>query len=229
MRRASPSRSVIPGEPFRFVGGHVAADLVNTVNWEELGPDRDRLSDYGRVVAWAAEAGVIDGERGAALRAAAAARPVEADTAYEAVRWTRDVLRRVLWAVGHGTLRDREGERALADLNALLANVFRAQRLAPATGTEGEPGAALAWRWEGAASRLDALLWPVVWACAQLLAGPDAARVRVCGGAGCGWVYVDRSRNGLRRWCEMQTCGTLEKSRRRARRAAGSSVGSSID
>ena len=27
--------------------------------------------------------------------------------------------------------------------------------------------------------------------------------------------YVDRSRNGLRRWCQMRTCGTREKSRRR--------------
>ncbi|HEV2853834.1 MAG TPA: CGNR zinc finger domain-containing protein [Thermoanaerobaculia bacterium] len=34
----------------------------------------------------------------------------------------------------------------------------------------------------------------------------------------CGWMYVDCSRNGLRRWCEMETCGTLEKSRRRRER-----------
>jgi hypothetical protein len=32
------------------------------------------------------------------------------------------------------------------------------------------------------------------------------------------FVGGDRSRNGLRRWCEMQTCGTLAKSRRRAER-----------
>ncbi len=35
------------------------------------------------------------------------------------------------------------------------------------------------------------------------------------GGDDCGWMYVDRSRNGLRRWCQMRTCGTREKSRRR--------------
>jgi predicted RNA-binding Zn ribbon-like protein len=26
---------------------------------------------------------------------------------------------------------------------------------------------------------------------------------------------VDRSRNGFRRWCQMRTCGTREKTRRR--------------
>ncbi len=30
----------------------------------------------------------------------------------------------------------------------------------------------------------------------------------------------DRSRNGLRRWCEMATCGTAEKTRRRRDRSA---------
>ena len=34
-------------------------------------------------------------------------------------------------------------------------------------------------------------------------------------GADCGWMFVDRSRNRLRRWCQMETCGTMEKTRRR--------------
>jgi predicted RNA-binding Zn ribbon-like protein len=32
-------------------------------------------------------------------------------------------------------------------------------------------------------------------------------------------MFVDRSRNGFRRWCQMATCGTEEKTRRRAARA----------
>ena len=52
----------------------------------------------------------------------------------------------------------------------------------------------------------------------QLFLSPDSERLRVCGGEYCGWVYVDHSRNGLRRWCEMETCGTRAKNRRRGRR-----------
>ena len=44
--------------------------------------------------------------------------------------------------------------------------------------------------------------------------------MRVCAAQDCGWVYVDRSRNGLRRWCQMETCGTIMKTRRRAERNA---------
>jgi predicted RNA-binding Zn ribbon-like protein len=53
-------------------------------------------------------------------------------------------------------------------------------------------------------------------AAAALLSSDDTAKLRICGGPDCGWIYVDRSRNGLRRWCEMSVCGTREKSRRRS-------------
>jgi predicted RNA-binding Zn ribbon-like protein len=69
--------------------------------------------------------------------------------------------------------------------------------------------------------RLDSVLWPVLRSAAALLASDEADKVRTCAGPDCGWVYVDRSRNGFRRWCQMRTCGTREKSRRRRVGAAG--------
>jgi predicted RNA-binding Zn ribbon-like protein len=44
----------------------------------------------------------------------------------------------------------------------------------------------------------------------------DLAQLRVCPVAegGCGWLFLDRSRNGSRRWCAMEDCGTQAKSRR---------------
>jgi predicted RNA-binding Zn ribbon-like protein len=46
-------------------------------------------------------------------------------------------------------------------------------------------------------------------------------RLKVCPGPGCGWAFVDRSRNGSRRWCEMTSCGNQHKVRSyRARRRA---------
>ena len=46
-----------------------------------------------------------------------------------------------------------------------------------------------------------------------LLADPRRlARVRVCPGRDCGWLFLDAS--GRRRWCSMTTCGSREKMRR---------------
>ena len=39
-------------------------------------------------------------------------------------------------------------------------------------------------------------------------------RLRVCANPACRFVFVDRSRNAARRWCEMAVCGNRVKGRR---------------
>jgi len=108
--------------------------------------------------------------------------------------------------------------RALAASAGLPTHVSVAAFEAPPAPPGPRATASLKWRWRGIPGNLESILWPVVRAAANLLTSPDAGRLRMCAGPDCGWLYVDRSRNGLRRWCEMETCGTLEKSRRRAAR-----------
>ncbi len=52
-----------------------------------------------------------------------------------------------------------------------------------------------------------------------LVASPLARRVRVCASDTCGLIFVDASRPGRRRWCSMERCGTIAKTR--AHRARG--------
>jgi predicted RNA-binding Zn ribbon-like protein len=100
---------------------------------------------------------------------------------------------------------------ALNELNDLLADTLHRLRITPA----GRDGLALSW--DGMGEDLESLLWPVIWSAAQLLTSDEAARIHACAAPECGWMYVDRSRNGLRRWCQMETCGTRAKSQRRRR------------
>jgi predicted RNA-binding Zn ribbon-like protein len=54
---------------------------------------------------------------------------------------------------------------------------------------------------------------------AHYLAEHDLDRLGVCASETCGWVFVDRSPGGRRRWCDMGTCGNRDKvARHRARR-----------
>ena len=50
----------------------------------------------------------------------------------------------------------------------------------------------------------------------DVLRGADLARLRRCPleAGGCGWLFLDQSRNGSRRWCRMADCGSLVKARR---------------
>lgn len=48
-------------------------------------------------------------------------------------------------------------------------------------------------------------------------------RLKVCPSPGCGWAFIDSSRNSSRRWCEMSSCGNQHKVRAyRAKRRTAS-------
>jgi predicted RNA-binding Zn ribbon-like protein len=48
----------------------------------------------------------------------------------------------------------------------------------------------------------------------RLLCSNDATRIRICSAEGCGWAFLDQSKNSTRRWCSMQSCGNREKALR---------------
>jgi predicted RNA-binding Zn ribbon-like protein len=59
------------------------------------------------------------------------------------------------------------------------------------------------------------LLAPIAWSAADLMTGARAQRVRQCeDNKGCGWLFLDESRAGTRRWCSMGDCGNRAKARR---------------
>ena len=211
---ASPgSLSFDHERPFRYVGGDPSIDLVNTADWTDRGLENDRLTGYDRLTQWAEGAGVVTATDAKRLRALAAEHPRSSRAAYEAARRLRAVLQCVFSAVARGTPFGPE----LGELNAALADALGHAELAP--GPSGVGRGALVWTWRGWGERFESILWPVTWSAASLLQSAEAARLRMCGGPGCGWMYVDRSRNRLRRWCTMDVCGTNEKTRRRRERA----------
>jgi len=46
----------------------------------------------------------------------------------------------------------------------------------------------------------------------SLLAGETQERLRICGN--CGWLFIDRSKNKSRIWCDMAVCGNRQKANR---------------
>jgi predicted RNA-binding Zn ribbon-like protein len=91
----------------------------------------------------------------------------------------------------------------LAALNAALAN-------APPR-TQVRPGG-----WEVGAPEpsVSLLLAPVLWSAADLLVGRQLPRVRQCSNPACGWLFLDDSKSGNRRWCSMSACGNRAKAHR---------------
>ena len=70
------------------------------------------------------------------------------------------------------------------------------------------------WRFDDMGSALDAMLWPIARAAADLLASSDVALVRACSSPTCQWFFLDTSKNHHRRWCSMKQCGNRAKVRK---------------
>jgi predicted RNA-binding Zn ribbon-like protein len=203
----APQERFAPDAPFRYVGGDPSLDFVNTTDWTERGLERDRFTDFGRVLAWARGSGAVSAVEERRLRQIADLHPRRAQAAFDAALRTREVLRRVFVSIVAGKL-DTD---ALDSVNALLADVASRARLVRGAGGR------FSRRWDGSGATLESVLSPVVWSAGELMVSDDVEKLRRCAGDDCGWLFVDRSRNGLRRWCEMSVCGTTEKNRRRAR------------
>jgi predicted RNA-binding Zn ribbon-like protein len=51
-------------------------------------------------------------------------------------------------------------------------------------------------------------------AAAELLIGEDIGYVRQCASDDCSWLFLDKTKNHRRRWCDMKSCGNRDKARR---------------
>jgi predicted RNA-binding Zn ribbon-like protein len=54
----------------------------------------------------------------------------------------------------------------------------------------------------------------VLWSAGDLIVSPEGGRLRHCLNDQCGWLFMDDSKNGSRRWCSMRSCGNRAKAQR---------------
>jgi predicted RNA-binding Zn ribbon-like protein len=201
---------------FEISAGSLCLDLANTVDKRPTERPTERLERYADLVSWAEQAEVLTRRAGRQMLRAAAARPRRARAALSRARSLREALFGIFSAAANGRPAPDE---ALAMLNAALPDALAGLRVVPS-----ENG--FEWGWSVAERGLDRILPPVLDSAAELLTSPDLARVRECGADTCAWLFLDKSRNRSRRWCDMTVCGNRAKARRhyqREKRRSGKS------
>lgn len=192
----------------RIVGGHPALDLANTISSRRGGTGIDCLATYDDLLLWAARQGVMDEADADKLRTAAQLDPVAAAVTLQNAKQLRECIWRMWTAMQAGT------DPSAADLALLTCEVLAAQRARVLRWS----GARGWWQWTEAAG-LDAVTARVALAAAELFAGEHLHRIRECEGLQCGWLFLDATRNGTRRWCVAEQCGSLDRvTRFRAKR-----------
>ncbi len=195
---------------FSFRGGVPCLDFVNTLSWRLTDRPVEYLGSYEDLLAWGRQAGLLASEETEVLSGWAATHPEEARATLSRAVALREAVHRVLSAAIAGEPQD---EGALSTLNRELSVALSRLRVAPAASD------AYVWAWEwggedGGPPPLERPLWAVARSAAELLTSAKLGRVMVCGGEGCGWMFLDESRNACRKWCESRDGGNRERVRK---------------
>jgi predicted RNA-binding Zn ribbon-like protein len=182
---------------FQLVAGHLALDFANTLDYR-YDPDRliDLLPGYERFLAFCRQSGVITAAQMRKLLGGLS----EFDSQRvlkEAIEF-REALYFLILSAVHGR---RPDESHLRALNRIISDARAVDEVV--------------WHKRGfvrsfrdVTERPDGPLQQV------LITSSDIYSVRECSEKTCRWLFLDRSRNHSRRWCDMQLCGNRSKAKR---------------
>ena len=195
-----------------LLGGRLCLDFANTADWHASGHPLEFLNAYPDLVTWSRHVGILHEDEARELNRATARRSGEAAQVLARAVGLREAIYRIFSRAAAGR---RPESPDLAVLNGALAEAYARLRIVP-TKDRG-----YAWEWAGE-DALDRMLWPVVRDAGELLTADDLGRVRECASDdGCGWLFVDTSRNRRRKWCDMSSCGNRAKAKRHYEKKSG--------
>lgn len=194
----------VPDHEIELSGGALALDFANTVGGTHVRPTHDHLRDYGDIARFAVLAGSLPPGASRRLLGRAERDPKRAEAVYE----LGIALRESIWGV-FSALASGESPRD-ADLeligDAAAAGAARSRLVHDKNG--------VVWSLGSDSDELERPLWDIARSAADLLTSGDHDRIKECASATCEWVFLDRSRNRSRRWCDMSDCGNRAKARR---------------
>jgi predicted RNA-binding Zn ribbon-like protein len=177
---------------------------ANTLSWRGSEAPTEALKDLADLLGWLEKSAGV----GAAL-------------IHETKSWSRDhqkkaarlfadslALREAIFRIFSAfAVGQPAHDRDFAALKTALAEAPPRSELARSDGR-------YAWRIERPRPAASNLLVPVLWSAADLLLNAEHRRIRQCANEKCLWLFLDESKSGTRRWCEMASCGNRAKAQR---------------
>lgn len=182
-------------------GGWLCLDFINTVDNRKTETFTEYLSSYDDFLHWTEKVEMLTPDQIIALRSLASKDALKAGKSWIKVLEARDTLYNLILSL---VKQEFPSKITIAAYNRLLSHSLRKLQLNFAHPQKPE----MEWK---AKNDLELPLYPIIKSVYDLLTSNLIRRVKEC--SACGWLYFDRSKNNSRRWCNMQTCGNLVKSR----------------
>lgn len=192
-----------------FEAGRLCLNFANTTEWHASKQPVEYLNSYADLVRWAEQAKLLTGRRVEQLSQEELRRPEEASQVLEKAIELREAIYRIFSAVA--------AKQSMAPDDLDILNRALSESLVWLRVTQ--TGDRFTWAWSGNEAALDQMLWPIARSTAKLLTSEELDRVRECADdRGCGYLFMDMSRNRSRKWCDMRGCGNRAKVQRYRRR-----------
>ncbi len=194
----------------KLVAGELCLDFANTADWHASGSPVELLRTYRDLVTWSRQVGLLNAAAGGRLLHEAGRRPADAD----AVLKRAIAIREAIYGIVLALLEQRPPAASVLKIfNRELKTAFRHLQVVPRP-------QGLTWNWIAGSRNLEAMLWPILRSAAELLTSERRARIGQCADdRGCGWLFLDNTKNRSRRWCEMGDCGNRAKAHRHYQRS----------
>ncbi|MDY7565623.1 CGNR zinc finger domain-containing protein [Pseudomonas sp. RTC3] len=195
----------------RLVGGMAVLDFLNSCNGRRpgtsLGEVAESLLTLEDVIYWFQHANLISTAERDHLLALIPASSYQQNNAYQQMIAFREQLYGLFFPIAEG---HRITPAALDSLNKALVDAAPYRQLALVEG-------ATTWVWcrsHTLEEVIASLIGRLAVQAASLLTSPELARLKLCSTLACDWLFLDTSKNGRRRWCQMSICGSREKAKR---------------
>jgi predicted RNA-binding Zn ribbon-like protein len=204
---------------FELTGGALCLDFANTVDKR---PDhehrQDHLASYADLLSWLTQTRNLSSKEAHQLTAKVDRRRGEAVSLFHRAIALREAIYAIFSAIARGR---RPAGRDLDSLNSVISKMMARMRVVP-------QGGGFDWKWSVDEKALESLLWPIARSAADLLTSDRLQSVRECAAEDCGWLFIDKSANQRRRWCDMKVCGNRAKARRHYERSRRIAAGRTI-
>ncbi len=183
-------------------GGCHCFNFTNTIHSRKEEGIYDYLETYDSLLDWCEKVKLLPKDRIKKLRDFAMGNNKNAEKMLLEIKLKRELLYKIFSSIIHNKLIDEtfieDFNSALSDSLSNLAFKFNKGKI--------DLG------WNESKINLMEPLWIIFKDAFDIFTAVSVNRYKECNA--CGWLFLDRSKNNSRVWCNMQTCGSIDKAKR---------------
>ena len=189
---------------FEITGGNVSLDFTNTILRRPNGEVEELIPTFADLCSWGRQVGLLTPQQQTTLVKKAGRNEKKAENAWKLAITLRECMFQIFKRI-------IDNEEIPADLlrqwNRFVHRSQRHHQLVRSK--EG-----FSWKCFSDEKNFDSMLWPIIHSGVEIMTGSNVPWIRRCAAEDCDWLFLDTSKRGNRRWCDMTICGNRAKARR---------------